>query len=141
MGEAKGSRDLPFKPVVHNRNEVNPFDLIRQGKGTLRDCERAIVLMDRAFEAQINQFAMTQQGLAEREWALRSYLVAEKEWRALPFWRRWKTPRPTIPLFKEFKEPETAKMIVADEEAMRQTAEHVATHPPFTADEDKGGGT
>jgi hypothetical protein len=100
---------------MHNRNEVNPFDLIRAGKGTLRDCERAILLMDRAFEAQIEQFSAVQQGLAEREWALRSYLVEEKDWRALPFWRRWKTARPTIPLFREFKEPEAAKALVAAE--------------------------
>jgi hypothetical protein len=102
----------------------------------LRDCERAILLMDKAFEAQIEQFSGVQQGLAEREWLLRHYLVAEKEWRALPFWRRWKTPRPSIPLFREFKEPEAVKLIetaetTADEAALQQTAEHVASHPPF----------
>jgi len=112
MGEAKArERNAPFKPVVHNRNEVNPFDLLRTGKATAHDRDRAILLMDKAFEAQINQFAAVQQGLAEREWALRSYLVAEKEWRALPFWRRWRTPRPTIPLFREFKETEGEKLI------------------------------
>lgn len=89
-------RNAAFKPCVVNRHALDPLDLIRSGKGTAPDRDRAVLQMA-GHVAQLNQatqcgFFQVTSGMS----ALTAYLRAEAHWRAR-FWRRWFTRRPSMP--------------------------------------------
>lgn len=89
-------RNAQFKPCVVNRNALAPLDLIRAGKGTAPDRDRAILEMA-GHVAELN--GATQCGFFQVTSvmsALTAYLRAEAHWRAR-FWRRWFTRRPPLP--------------------------------------------
>ena len=89
-------RNAQFKPCVVNRHALAPLDLIRVGKGTAQDRDRAVLEMaghvaDLNGATQCGFFQVTS-GMS----ALTAYLRAEAHWRAR-FWRRWFTKRPALP--------------------------------------------
>jgi hypothetical protein len=93
---APKDRNEQVKPVAVNRNQVDPLLLIRAGKGTSRDRDRALLgAVDNI--AALND--ATQTGFFQVTAALQSlatYLRADAHRRAR-FWRRWFTRRPAVP--------------------------------------------
>lgn len=71
-------RNADVKPLVLNRNKIDPFLLIQEGKGTARDRDRAILALaekhDRMYGAATDSFEQ---------------LSTEIAWLHRPWYRRW----------------------------------------------------
>lgn len=94
--EAARDKNEPFKPVVVNRNDVDPLALVRANRGTGRDRDRLILrIFDRWMPAATESFGQLRLLLgqiADRQEELRA-------WLRRPWYRRWfRRPPPLQPL-------------------------------------------
>lgn len=89
-----GKHNEPFRPLVVNREDLDPFQILRAGRGAGREHRRCIVALDDRL--QVMQGAIGQsfeqvsdlvRQLADRDEALRLWLV-RPWWKRLAFWRR-----------------------------------------------------
>jgi hypothetical protein len=104
-------RNADVKPMVVNRNEVDPRELIRGGRGTARDRDRAILLLDRRCDQAnrniatiVREFDKTREATGQ---GFREYLsITEQvinrqdaivEWHHRPWYRRIFRKPPALP--------------------------------------------
>jgi hypothetical protein len=89
-------RNAAVRPMTVNRNAIDPMILIREGKGTARDRDRAIL---QAVQVIADVNGATRTGFQQVTTALSvlmGYLRAVDH-RSARFWRRWFTRRPALP--------------------------------------------
>lgn len=113
-GEPEAPRDKnePFKPVVVNRNDVDPLALVRANRGTGRDRDRLILrIFDRWMPAATESFAQLRillGQLADRQEELQA-------WLRRPWYRRWFRRPPALqPLTLPAPEPEPPQPVEDD---------------------------
>lgn len=115
-GASPKDRNAAFKPVIMNRNEVNPFALIRDGHVTTATLGRATMeLVDNvnamrdAATASFRQLAQMVQQLDDANRALGA-------WLARPWYRRWFRRPPAVPALAVSGETTTTATPVDQEE-------------------------
>jgi hypothetical protein len=127
-------RNADVKPMVVNRNEVDPRELIRGGRGTARDRDRAILLLDRRCDQAnrniatiVREFDKTREATGQ---GFREYLsITEQvinrqdaivEWHHRPWYRRIFRKPPALPKVE----------LLTDGTAVEVHEEAAATPPP-----------
>lgn len=101
--EAPRDKNEPFKPVVVNRNDVDPLVLVRANRGTAGDRDRLILRVFDQFvpaaSQSFTQLRLLLGQLADRQEELQA-------WLRRPWYRRWfRRPPPLQPLTLPAPEP------------------------------------
>lgn len=81
-----------FKPLVLNRGEIDPLELIEANRATAKDRDRATLAIAKALKASTDYLAQSMAILAVRDDTMRAFL-------ALPWYRRILRRPPALPPF------------------------------------------